>query len=459
VNVPFAPPLPRADASREAGAPPPLGTPDPKAHGLSTFASTSLRRLPVLTWALLAYLFLVASAADEEWKAIGAWRPRLVLGAFLLGGVLLRALDPRERAAHPLADRTLLRRLLAFLVAGTISAVLAFDPALAEPAQVENAVRAAAFVLVALVLRTRREVALAVLALVLGHGFHLLRSATEYLAGRHQFTMGVRRMLGAGTSYADPNSFAATVVLAFPLVLWAARESRSRLLRLAAAAYGVVGAGCVVLTHSRAGLVLLLLAAVWTLAVLPGRARIVVAVVLAALAAKAASGLTENEAKRFLGLLTLDETLERDESAHGRVEGYEVSWRIFEEHPVLGVGPGCWAAYRQQRVDGNRHDPHNLVGQLLATRGLAGFLTFAAYALGAVAIARRERRARRGSADPYDRAVRGLGGVLLVTFALLFVSGLAAHNLDRPAWYLLPGLLVALLGARAEPVPADGGAR
>src|SRR5262249_35702785 len=155
-----------------------------------------------------------------------------------------------------------------------------------------------------------------------GAGFYLLRSASEYAAGRHQVAMGVKRMLGAGTSTQDPNSFAATLVLAFPLVLWAARASGSRLLRLCALGYGLLGAVCVWLTHSRSGLVLMVLAALWALTTVSGRAtRAAIAVCLIALAVPLVAGLTPTEAKRFAGLTSID-TLTTDESAHGRVEGY-----------------------------------------------------------------------------------------------------------------------------------------
>jgi O-antigen ligase len=169
-----------------------------------------------------------------------------------------------------------------------------------------------------------------------------------------------------------------------------------------------------------------------------------------------AGTLTDAAAKRFAGIFSAD-TYERDPSTHGRIEGYEVSWRIFAEHPLVGVGPDNWGLYRARKIDGNPHDPHTLAGQLIATRGLLGTVPFALFVAAGVAFAWRRRRAGKGSQDPWERGVAGLASVALATVGLLLVSGLAAHNLDRPAWYLVPALL--FVAARAGAVRPAGDAR
>ena len=453
-SMPATTPIPRADLPGDSVV----------ASGrFFDFASTSLRGLSIVFWALEIYLLIGTAAIDEEWKAVGAYRPRLILGCLVLFAVVLRAID-RER--HPEgfspAEPRAARWLLAFLGAGLVSTVWAFNTELAWPAQIEHTTRVLAFFLIVGTLRTRREVMITVLVIAAGTGIYLLRSASEYAAGKYQFTMGVKRMLGAGTAYSDPNGFAATIVLAFPLILWAAVRTRSRLFALCALAYGGLGAVCIVLTHSRSGLVLLLLASAWTFFAVPRHwMRVGLLLALVAMGAVLAANMTDNEWKRFAGLTTT-ETLDKDESAHGRIEGYEVSWRIFLENPVIGIGSGCWPDYRARRIDGNRHEPHNFAGQLLSTRGLVGTVTFLGYLGTVIGFASRERRRRRplvprtrlasGVADPWDGAVSALAATVVFTFFLLFVSGLGAHNLDRPAWFLLPALLLAAASSRNDSV-------
>ena len=444
-------PLPRADDS---------GSGVPAGGRFFSFAPTGFRGLSRAFWALEIYLFLSTSVIDEEWEAVGNFHPRLILGSLVLLVVLIRAFD---RKLHPEgfspADPRPARWLLAFVAAGLVSTVWAYIPELAWSAttgQLVNLTRVLAFFLVVGIVRTRREIMITVLVLAAGCGFYLLRSVSEYAAGKYQFTMGVKRMMGAGHSYEEPNGFAATLVLAFPLILWAAVRTRSRLLALCALAYGGLGAVSVVLTHSRSGLVLLLLAAAWAFFTLPRhwmRAGLLAALV--AMGAVLAANMTENELQRFAGLTTT-ETLDKDESAHGRIEGYEVSWKIFLDHPVIGIGPGCWPKYRAQRIDGNEHEPHNLPGQLISTRGIIGTVTFLGFLGTVIALAIRERRRRRAGNDPWDDAVRGLAATTLFTFFLLFVSGLGAHNLERPSWYLLPALFFAAAACRDESPRGNG---
>jgi O-antigen ligase len=440
------------------------GLPADRCRGAFPFATTRLARLPLVFWAFQAYLFLTFSAIDEEWRRVGALRPRLVLACLILLALGGRLLSPSPWSDGPRPWRPRMPAapgavwLGLFLGAGVLSVLWAYDGRLAWPVMVETATRIALFFVALLVLHGRRQVLLTLLVVVAAHAFYLLRSFTEYLAGRHDFTMGVKRMLGAGTSTADPNSFAATVVFAVPLVVWVLVETRARWLRFCTASYLLLGAICVVLARSRSGLVLLVLASLWTLFQVRGRARALLLLSLGVFAVVMAGRQTDAAKERFLGLLD-PSTLERDPSAHGRIEGYEVSWDIFVAHPLLGVGPGNWAAYRAQRVDGNRHEPHNLAGQLLATQGLAGTIPFLLYLLASVTFALRVRRRGREAPSAWVRADARLGSVVAFTLLLLLVSGLGAHNLDRHAWYLLPALLAALPRPREEDGRGAGASR
>jgi O-antigen ligase len=84
--------------------------------------------------------------------------------------------------------------------------------------------------------------------------------------------------------------------------------------------------------------------------------------------------------------------LGRFESAMSfRFEGFIVAWKMFTEHPLFGVGPGCFAYWylpynilmagahpRFLLMSQNYHDVHNDHLQLLATTGLVGYALFIA---------------------------------------------------------------------------------
>src|SRR5262249_12661581 len=63
---------------------------------------------------------------------------------------------------------------------------------------------------------------------------YMTHSLKEYLNGRHVYRMGVPRMIGIDITYADPNTFAATLVYSLPLTLpfWAKCSARKHRLFL-----------------------------------------------------------------------------------------------------------------------------------------------------------------------------------------------------------------------------------
>ena len=213
--------------------------------------------------------------------------------------------------------------------------------------------------------------------------------------------------------------------------------------------YAVLTGWAVLLTRSRSGVILLGLVGLWLFSALPTRkARIWGVAILIALVAAGSTQLSESALNRYKGMLTGGSTESEKESTHGRIEGYQVAWRIFKDRPVTGVGPGNWAAYRMRHVDGITMMPHNLAGLLLATLGILGTVTFVGYLLATFARGLRERRARKGSVDPWERGIRSFVGTMLFTLVLQLISGLAAHNLERWSWYWVPGLLIAAVTCR-----------
>jgi hypothetical protein len=74
------------------------------------------------------------------------------------------------------------------------------------------------------------------------------------------------------------------------------------------------------------------------------------------------------------------------EATSGRVQGFIAAWKMFLDHPLLGVGPGCFSywylPYNMQslgehpeflNISGKFGDVHNDHLQLLATTGLPGY--------------------------------------------------------------------------------------
>ena len=438
-----APPPPRADEPRP-----------PKVHGgFFGFASSSLTGLPIEFWTLQAYLFFQLSVLDEEIGFLERFRPRMFLGAFTLlvalARLVFRAVQHGERPPRPAAPTAW---LLAFVVVEGFATLLAFDYSIAQPAFQEHLTVLVGYLLIVTIVRTRRELMLTVLTLCFGGGVFLSYSYWEFLNGRYDYAQGVVRMIGIGRSNADANSFGATIVYLMPLVVWVGVTARSWFLRFCALGYGLLTALCVFLTSSRSALMLLALNVLFVIALLPrGLPRWIGVGLVAGLGVFLFGGLSEEQTKRIASIFSSD-TYEKDMCTRGRIEGYEVGWRILMENPVLGVGPGNWGAYRMRKVDGNQLEAHNLTGQLIATRGIAGTLTFVGYLVASVVFSLRLWRRRRRSPDPWDRAVARLAVTGVFVLGLLLVAGLAGHNLERPNWVWMPALVVAAAACKPESV-------
>jgi O-antigen ligase len=214
-----------------------------------------------------------------------------------------------------------------------------------------------------------------------------------------------------------------------------------------------LGLVAVFLTSSRSALVLAGLSCVFGVLLLPRASTRVLALTAIVIAAGVlVAGLSDRQKQRIASIVSSD-TYAREESTRGRLIGYQVGWEIFTRRPLLGVGPGNWSAYRVKKVDGDALLPHNLPGQILATRGALGTLAFLAFLVSVVALAAREIRRRRAPRTPYDDAVRALAFAVLFTLGLLLVSGLAAHNLERANWVLAPAFLIAAVTCKREPIP------
>ena len=440
------PELQRADAPRE---------PDRK-HGWFRYARVRLKGATPQFWILQVYLVLFQSRVDEHWESIAAFRPRLLLGALLVAMTFGRRLAGIDRAGPAEAlGRTPTRWLSVYLVALLASTLLAFDTSLAKKEMYELFVSILTFYLLLFNVRTRGQLLLTIMTLCLGIGLFLAVSYWEFVGGRYDYAQGVVRMLGAGGTFSDPNSFGATIVFMVPLMVWVAIHSRAFLLKAAALAYGGLTCVAVFYTSSRSALVLLGLSGLWALWMLPrGWPRRVAGFMLVALAVGMLAQLSDSQRKRIESLVSSD-TYKNEESTVGRIRGYEVALEILEKEPIVGVGPGNWSAYRVARIDGDKLQPHNLLGQALATRGIVGTLAFFGFLIAWWRLSRQRRRilANRTPAVAWDCASRDLARAMVCGAFLLLVSGLGAHNMDRPNWFWFPAIMI--LGFATRPVPAD----
>jgi len=149
-----------------------------------------------------------------------------------------------------------------------------------------------------------------------------------------------------------------------------------------------------------------------------------------------------------------------DRNVHTRLVLWKTAWTLFRAHPILGVGMGDFTIEADRYLEATgggagvrtTSDSHNVPLQVLATRGLVGFIPFVFYwvTLLRVLAATRRRHPRGSLAHQY--AVGALGA----TVALL-VGSLTENNIDDSEVFMAFMFLVGLARS-VEYLPRANGA-
>src|SRR5262249_45479481 len=113
-------------------------------------------------------------------------------------------------------------------------------------------------------------------------GIYMLHSLWEYRNGRHEYRMGIPRLIGVDQAMGDPNTFGATVLYALPLVVPFWMSYKSPRVRLLLVLYVALSITCIALTGSRSAFVGLLLLACMVVATSIWRGTLVLAAVVSA---------------------------------------------------------------------------------------------------------------------------------------------------------------------------------
>jgi putative inorganic carbon (hco3(-)) transporter len=253
----------------------------------------------------------------------------------------------------------------------------------------------------------------------------------------------------------DPNYFAAILIPAVAVAVFLIlAEGGSRRSRVAAMAIAVIDLAAFALTQSRGGLVGLAVALVACVA-LAGRTRPrVLALVLVLFAAGLGYYAIARPAHVVSG------------TSSGRAGEWRVALRMFDNHPLRGVGLGNFTvvepSYSDQTLNLNRvglilnqpHRTHNTYLEVAAELGIPGLLLFLLVMGAAVRSAWRGLARVARTASSVEPAVRGLlAGAIGMFSAYVFISA----QWEKQLW-LVFALLAAVpalarpSGDREEPV-------
>lgn len=256
--------------------------------------------------------------------------------------------------------------------------------------------------------------------------------------------------------FGDPNFFAQNLLLVLPLAVtlaWMARSAGTRLATVAAAA-SIVGG--IFFTYSRGAALAVAVQALLAIPLLAAtyRRKVLGAAVVLLIALLVLPTGFATRLATISELLPGEQTVtDPDSSFEKRRVVTGAAWRMFLDHPALGVGAGNYTVHFDRYAaemdsagreylapDGDQHQyPHNLYLEVASETGFAGLLAFLVLVTGAVLLLHDPAlaRARDAQLGAWARALSiGLAGYLV---AAIFLHG----QFQRPFWLVL-GLVSAL---------------
>jgi O-antigen ligase len=288
------------------------------------------------------------------------------------------------------------------------------------------------------------------LAWVAGNGL------LSYLQGKFMFAQGIERAQGETSVVGGPNELAGIILLLLPLVFALWRRSEKVVARLFLLGLMLLALATLVVTGSRTGFVGLALVGLYY--VFNSRHKIASLALCAVAASIVWLAMPPQYQNRYLTTAHFAQGENLDASNELRVRVWKAGWRMFLDHPILGVGAGQFSTAYGMVYSGVKHgawmSPHSLFFQVAAELGLVGLVAVGYFLSQLVKANLFLLKFHSDNPGGLDYQLALAFGAVLLGIALSSVFG---HTLYRPQWYFAAGLVAAnrwTLGASAETAPA-----
>ena len=433
--------------------------------------------------ALLLYLLLVAVRPQEGVAQLEAIHVERLFAVLAMLGWGLQAAVKRAQVTY---SRGVAGWLAAYVVVCFCSIFTSLWKFAAVDAWIELLRAVVLFFLISQLVDSPKRLFVLMAVFALGHLWMAGESIRLYYSeGYDYMRMGILRATTSSASRGDPNSLAASLLLAVCFGIYTIRSRAGVIWRLLWFCLMGVASFVVVLTGSRSAMfgALFMLFYVW----IRSRRKVVVAACAVIVVAGVWLAMPLQYKDRFMTTFDFERNPSAGESARGRITGLKVGAQMFLDRPLLGVGVGNFSVAHatQYSPPGYRSwlQAHNLLAQVAGETGLLGLIAFAGFVIASMRLAGRLSAPPRpvpsflpnagapSRANPPPSGAASLTGsddasfvasvarACLASFWLLLFLGLFGHNVMRFNWYVDAGLVSACAVMLPSILPKPGNER
>jgi len=258
----------------------------------------------------------------------------------------------------------------------------------------------------------------------------------NYSVGNLDRARGINSLVGG------PNELAGVLLTLIPFTIPLFRCTRNFFLKLLLLACNGLALATMVLTGSRSSMIGLAFVIVYL--VFTSKNKVLNFIACVVLCCVVWVSMPSEYQQRFLTVKTYAEGGKLDDSNEYRLEVWRVGWKMFIDHPIVGVGAGQFPTAFGTTYSGKAHggwmNPHNLLLQVVCELGLVGMIAFV-YFLAQIRKAIRSvlRLDEKSRLVLNYQVARACNAMFLATIVISVVG----HSLYRPYWYVLAGLAAA----------------
>jgi putative inorganic carbon (HCO3(-)) transporter len=277
-------------------------------------------------------------------------------------------------------------------------------------------------------------------------------SLTGYLQGQYYVVNGVERAQGTNSMVGGPNQLAGLLLSLLPFLVALVICSKSFFVRLMLIGCGGLTLIVLLLTGARIALIALVALAIFY--VLHSKRKVLSFVVGVVLAFTLWVTLPRQYQQRYLTVKQYAEGGKLDDSNKLRLAIWDAGWRMFLDHPILGVGAGQFPTAYGTVYSGGYHtawmNPHNLLLQVACELGLVGLVAFGYFL---IQVWKGNSKILRSGESPGFKINYQIALACTCMLIVVAVISSVSHTLFRPYWYILAGMVAAnrAIISRREP--------